>query len=117
MAGADRPDQAFEAGPRDPAAGTSEIVVNDLDRGPAERASAIGEAILATATLMVVQELVGRRLANVNVGPAPQMLTGDLAHCRPPLRASRRSRQEGLPPASPVGPSAPEPVKCAVLPR
>ena len=43
-----------------PAAGAAEIVVNELDHGPAECASAIGEAILATATLMVVQELVGR---------------------------------------------------------
>ena len=60
IASADRRNQALEAWPRDPAAGTAEIVVDHLDRGPAERTSAIGEAILATATLMVVQKLVGR---------------------------------------------------------
>ena len=38
-------------------------------------ASAIGKAILATAALMVVHELVGRRLTNVNAGNAPQMLS------------------------------------------
>jgi hypothetical protein len=39
---ADRCQQALEAGTRDPAARAAEIIVDDLDNGPAELLGAIG---------------------------------------------------------------------------
>lgn len=93
---------------RDPAARTSEIVVNDLDRRPAEHASAMGEAILAAMARMVVQALINGRLANIDAGRAPKMLAGDLAHCRlDRARAGWKRAQSGGPRSACGGKSVP----------
>ena len=49
---ADRGQQALEAGASGTAAGAAKIIVNDLDRGPAELAGAIDKTILPASALM-----------------------------------------------------------------
>jgi hypothetical protein len=46
------------------AARAAEIIVDNLDGGPAKLTSAIGKTILPTAALMIVRLLIGRRLAD-----------------------------------------------------
>ena len=69
---ADRCQQPLEAGTGDAAARAAEIVVDDLDSGPAELLGAIGEPVLAPPALMIVHELIGRRLTDVDAGAAAQ---------------------------------------------
>ena len=85
---ADRGEQLLEARPGDAGAGAAEIVVDHLDGGPAQRAGAIGKAILPAPALVIVEHLVGGRLADVDEGAAGQVLRRDLGHRRPP-RPSR----------------------------
>src|SRR5438552_7651975 len=94
---ADRCQQTLEARPIDPTARAAEIIVDDLDRGPAELAGTIGEPVLTAAALRIVQELIARRLADVDEGAAAQMVSRDLGH-RPSPRPSApsRSRATGL---------------------
>jgi len=88
--GADRGQQALKAGPADAAARAAEILVDDLDCRPTELTSAVGQRVLTAPALLVVHELVCRRLADVDIGAARKMLSGDLRHRRPPgLRAPR----------------------------
>src|SRR5438094_8013533 len=83
------------------------ITVNDLARTPAKLPGTISEPILPPAALRIVQELIGRRLADVDEGASAQMLSRDLGHRRPPrLPAPLRSRAAGLRPALPVESSA-----------
>src|SRR5262245_51324167 len=101
---ADRRKQALKAWPRYAAAGTSEIIIDHLDPGPAELPRAIGDAVLATPALLIVQELIGRRLTHVDEGAVCKMLSRDLGHRRPPrLPGLRRFRAAGPPPVSPAG--------------
>ena len=51
---ADRCQQALKAGACDPAARAAEIIVDDLDSGPAELLGAIGEPVLPTPALVIV---------------------------------------------------------------
>ena len=67
---ADRRQQALEARPIDAAARAAEIIIDDLDDGPAELPGAIGEPILPPLALLIVHELIGRRLADVDEGAA-----------------------------------------------
>jgi hypothetical protein len=56
----------LEAGAPDTTrSGTAKIVVNHLDLGPAKRSQAIAHGILQRAALPVVQDLMRRRLPNV----------------------------------------------------
>src|SRR5215471_20646743 len=93
---ADRCEQPLEAGTRDAATGAAEVVVDDIDVGPAKLLGAIDEAVLAPPALMIVRELVCCRLPDVDAGAAGQMLSRDLGHRRaphlPPLPAPSRSR-------------------------
>src|SRR5215469_1131530 len=101
VSGADCADQTIKAGAGDAACRAAKVIIDDLDASPAELPSAIGERILAALALFVVDQLIGRRLANIDVGGAREVLSGDLGHCPPPrLRALRRSRSAGLRPAS-----------------
>src|SRR5262249_22872331 len=53
--------------------------------------------VLAASALVIVHELPRSGLTDVDVGAASEMLSGDLAHRRPPgLRAPLRSRRTGL---------------------
>jgi len=72
---ADRCQQALEARPSDAAARPTEIIIDDLDLGPAELRGAIGEPVLAPLALLVVQELIGRRLADVDEGASREMVS------------------------------------------
>jgi hypothetical protein len=57
---------AAEAGALDTTpSGTAKIVVNHLDLGPGKRSQAIAHGILQRAALPVVQDLMRRRLPNV----------------------------------------------------
>jgi hypothetical protein len=62
---ADRCQQALEAWPSDADAGAAKIIVDDLDCSPAELSGTIGEPVLTAAALQIVQQLIGRRLADV----------------------------------------------------
>src|SRR5271154_1138892 len=103
---ADCPQQALEAGPVDAAARAAEIIVDDLDRGPTELPGTIGQPILPPLALLIMQELIRRRLRDIDEGCAVQVLNRDLAHRWPPRRpASPRFPETGLPPALPTAPS------------
>src|SRR5882724_3681494 len=115
---ANRGQEALEAGPVGAAARAAEVLVDDLDRRPAELTSAVGKGILPAPALPVVNELVRRRLADIDIGTARKMLSRDLRHGRPPrLRAPRRSRATVPPPASQAVPAAPTAARRAAPPR
>src|SRR6476660_639085 len=104
---ADRCQQAVEARPIDATARAAKIIVDDLDRCPAELPGTIGEPVLTAAALRIVQELIGRRLADVDKSAATQMVSRDLGHRRPPWPpVPPRSRAVGLLRVLPVVPSA-----------
>ncbi len=119
---------------RDPAARTSEIVVNDLDRRPAEHASAMGEAILAAITRMVVQELIKGRLTNVEMqavhprcSPVILLIAGSTGrgldgnalnledHAAPAAASRFRSRRRTA--RAPLVAAASPPEPCSAIPR
>src|SRR5947208_16219010 len=104
---ADRSQQALEARPIDAASRAAQIIVDDLDCGPAHLSSTLGEPVLTAAALRIVQKLIGRRLADVDESSAAQVVSRDLGHRRPPrLPAPPRSRAAGLRPTLPAVPSA-----------
>src|SRR3954454_25169569 len=85
----DRSQQALEARPIDAAARAAQVIVDDLDGGPAELSSTIGETVLTAAALRIVQKLLGRRLADVDKSSAAQVVSRDLGHAtRPRLPAT-----------------------------
>src|SRR6516225_10042733 len=61
----DRSQQALKARPIDAASRAAKIIVDQLDRGPAELPGTVGQPVLAAAALRIVEELIGRRLADV----------------------------------------------------
>ena len=77
---ADRCQQALETRPIDAGAGAAKIIVDDLDGSLAELPGTVGEPILTAAALQIVQQLIGRRLADVDKGAAAQMFSRDLGH-------------------------------------
>jgi hypothetical protein len=98
----DRRQQTLEARSSDAAARAAEIIIVDLGGGPAKLHGAIGEPVLTPSALLVVHELIRRRLADVDEGAACEMVSRDLGHRRPPRPpAPRRSRAAGLPPTPP----------------
>src|SRR5882762_10793751 len=52
----DRSQQALETRPVNAASRAAKIIVDDLDHGPAELPSTIGEPVLTAAALQIVQE-------------------------------------------------------------
>src|SRR5580704_5502108 len=116
-ASADRGQQTLEARPIDPTTRAAKIIVDDLDRSPAELPGMISEPVLTAAALRIVQELIGRRLADVDKGAATQMVSRDLGHRRPPRPpALPRSRAVGLLRVLPVVPSVREAARRAAPP-
>src|SRR5215470_14104934 len=114
---ADRGQQALEARPIDASARAAEVIVDDLDYSPAELPGTIGEPVLTPAALQIVQQLIGRRLADVDKGAAAQMIRRDLGHHQsswPP--APPRSRAVELLRVLPVVPSVRRTEKCAAPP-
>src|SRR5258706_12540965 len=75
--------QALETRPVDAASRAAKIVVDDLDHGPAELPSTIGEPVLTAAALRIVQELICRRPADGNESAAAQVISRTRRHSRP----------------------------------
>src|SRR5690348_10385161 len=90
MALADGGEELLEAGAGYPRAGPSEIVIDHLDRGPAELARAIGERVLPTSALRIVEQLLGGGLAHVDDRLAREVVRRDLRHHRSPRSCLRR---------------------------
>ncbi len=90
---ADRREQPLEAWPGLAAAGSTEIVVDHDHVLPAKRLRSRCEGVLATSALRVVEELICRRLPNIDIGAARQMLGRDPIHRRSrPIAAGWRLR-------------------------
>src|SRR3954467_10113176 len=92
---ADGGEQLLEARPGNTGAGAAEIVVDHLNGVPPQRTGAIDEGILPAAALVIVEDLIGRRLANIDEGATGQVLRRDLGHRRPPERPRVLSRPAG----------------------
>src|SRR6185312_9718856 len=88
---ANRSEQLLESGTRGAAPRATEIIVDHDHLAPAQLARTVGQAVLAALALFVVDNLVGRRLTNVDDGLASKVLRSDLAHRCPP-RSRRMSR-------------------------
>ena len=67
---ADRRQQPLEARTGDAAAGSSKIVVDDLDGRPAKLLGAIGKAVLPPLALVIVRELIRGRLPDIDASAA-----------------------------------------------
>src|SRR6516162_8534655 len=74
--------------------GTAKIIIDHLDLGPAKCSQAIAHGVLQRAALPVVQNLMSRRLANVEDRFALQMMGADLVrdHDRPSSNPSSACR-------------------------
>src|SRR3984893_11130688 len=98
--------QALEARPVAAATRATQIIVDDLDSGPAELPGAIGEPVLTVPALLVVQELIGCRLTDIDARASGQMLSRDLGHWRwPPLcQCCRNLAQQDLHQRRQIGP-------------
>src|SRR5260370_20770805 len=83
---ADRREQAFEARPIDAAPRATQIIVDDLYRCPTELPGSIGEPILPAPALVIVHELIGRRLTDIDACAPREMVSRYLGHRpSPPL--------------------------------
>src|SRR5690348_1604731 len=71
---ADRCQQALETGPIDAAGRSTQIIVDDLNASPTELPGAIGEPVLSALALMIVHELIGSRLTDIDARPTREML-------------------------------------------
>ncbi|HEX6688789.1 MAG TPA: hypothetical protein VF085_09010 [Solirubrobacterales bacterium] len=103
---ADRRQQLLEARAGDAGAGTAEIIVNYFHGGPAQGACAIDQAVLPAAALVIVQNLIVRRLADIDEGAAGKVFRCDPGHHRPPRRRDRPARS-GVIPCRPPPTAAP----------
>ncbi len=81
---ADCRQQPLEARPGYAAAGSSKIVVDDLDGRPAELPGAIGKPILPPLAFKIVHQLIRGRLADIDACGTLEMLSLDLGHERSP---------------------------------
>src|SRR5262249_16019474 len=97
-AGADRREQTLKAGTDLTTARTAEIFVNDNDRLPAELVCPCDQRILSPAALGIVEQLIRRRLPNIDISFARQVLRRNLIHCWPRPTAPRGRR--GAPPSA-----------------
>ena len=68
-----------------PPAGSTQVVVDDLDVVPAQQSRSLGKAVLSTLALQIVGDLLGCRLADVYDGAARKMIKRYLRHRAPPL--------------------------------
>src|SRR5262249_36236074 len=82
-AGAHRREQTLKAGTDLTTARTAEIFVNDNDLLPAELVCPCDQRILSPAALGIVEQLIRRRLPNIDISFARQVLRRNLIHCWP----------------------------------
>src|SRR5215470_1861457 len=96
----------------------AEVIVDDLDLGPAERSKTLAHRVLQCPALAIVQDLVARGLTHVEDRPAIQMMLPNLVrHHRPPASGSDNDRhgrdRAGAAPASPSPPDVSLPAALA----
>src|SRR5215471_17528893 len=115
---ADRRQQALEAWAVDAATGTTEIFIDHLDIAPTELVRTIRKPILSAPALLIVDELISRRLPDVNVCASCKMFRRDLGHRRSPrLQALWQSRAAAPASASLARPSVRAPARREARPR
>src|SRR5262249_43846199 len=112
-AGADRREQTLETGSQLTTARPAEILVDDNGVLPAESARPFHQGVLPTAALGVVEQLIRRRLPDVDVSVARQVLRGNLIHCRP--RPAAPYRRRGIPPSAALAETSRPPESLAVF--
>src|SRR6202011_2593623 len=90
LAEADLRHHSLETGAHDAAGGgAAEIVIDDLDLGPAESRQTLAHGVLQRPALAIMQDLMARGLTHVEDRPAIQMMRPDLVrHHRPPPSGS-----------------------------
>jgi site-specific recombinase XerD len=81
--------QSLESRATRTAAQSAKIVVDDLNRVPTKRSRTICKAVLAPLAFLIVQQLISRRLPDVDASRTRQMLRHDLGHRQPPIPSSR----------------------------
>src|SRR5262249_7366528 len=62
---ANRGQQALKAGPADPIARATQIIVDDLYRSPTELPGAVSQPVLPSPAFVIVHKLIGSRLTDV----------------------------------------------------
>src|SRR5258708_21858472 len=77
---ANRGQQALKAWPSDAAARAPQIIVNYLHSGPAKLTGSIGERVLPASALVIVHQLIGGRLPDVEKGAGGSIPRPVLAH-------------------------------------
>src|SRR5258706_12258773 len=82
----DRGQQPLKARTADARTRAAKIVIDDRHISPTERARTLGQAILATPTLVIVRKLVHGRLPDVDEGATRQMVRRYLHYSPPPRR-------------------------------
>src|SRR5215471_5268704 len=91
-AGADRREQTLETGTQLTTARPAKIIVNDNDVLPAERVRTRHQGVLSASALGVVEQLIRRRLPDVDISLARQVLRRNLIHRWPRPAAPYRRR-------------------------
>src|SRR6267142_6745466 len=83
----DRGEQLLEPRSYDAAAGSTEIIINNLHVAPAEPPRPLNQTVLASPALGIVRDLIGCRLPYIDDGAPSKMISRDLRHDRPPAGA------------------------------
>src|SRR5215831_111345 len=104
-AGADRHEQTLEAGTRLTITRPAEIIVDNNDVLPAECARPCRQAVLSTAALGVVEQLIRLRLPDIDISVAREVLRRNLIHCWPRPAAVPQGR--GVPPSAVLAETSP----------
>ncbi len=93
------------------AAGAAEIVVDHGHLGPVQLTGSPIKSVLSPPALVIAQDLVLRRLADIDERPAREMFRRDLAHRRPPSCPAPTPPAAGSPAVAEVAASHPEAVR------
>src|SRR5437773_6894233 len=95
----------------------AKVIVDNNSVLPAESARPRHQGVLSTSALRVIEQLIRRRLPDVDVSLARQMLRRDLIHCWPRPAALWRRRDAPPSAASAEASLPPESVAVYGLPR
>src|ERR1035437_6004595 len=85
---AERTQQAFKAGAVCSGSRNPQIVIDNIDVLPAQRACTIDKGILEPLAFQIVLHLTRRGLTDVHTSAPGQMISGDLVHGCPPRGSS-----------------------------
>jgi hypothetical protein len=97
---ANRRQQALKARPANAGSRTAKIVVNHNDVLPAQVSCTVSKTTLTAAALVIMHQLIRRRLTNVDIGPTTQVLRRYLRHRPPPRPLSPWKPRSALPEAT-----------------